>query len=139
MRRPMLAIALILLASLLVAAPASAAKPANSCPSAASGFVRVDRDGWWAATVAGVEEEGIDVYENDGVTFTAAFDAFAVDFGFADGAGLKEFVLVTNWPNIDRNGNGFTCKQEYPSTANGSFTGLAYFFNAVDDQSSSAH
>jgi hypothetical protein len=134
MRRLLHALVTALVLSLTLTAIVIGAKPSTGCPSDASGFVRVDRDGWWAASVEGFEIEGIDVYENDGVTFTAEFDEFAVSFGFADGVALQEFILVTNWPNIDGNGNGFTCMKPFAEQGKG---WEAYFFNAVDDQSSS--
>jgi hypothetical protein len=134
MRRVLPALVTAMVMSLTFSAVAFGAKPGTGCPSDASGFVRVDRDGWWVATVEGFEIEGIDVYEEDGVTFTADFDAFAMSFGFADGAALQEFILVINWPTVDKNGNGFMCKKLFPEQGNGK---TAYFFNAVDDQSSS--
>lgn len=118
---------------LLTASLTVGAKPAQGCGAGASGYFVVDRDTWWAITVAGFEAEGIDVYEADGVTFTAAFDAFAAAFGFVDGAGLEYFVRVTQWAGIDHNDNGLVCMKTRPHTPGNP----AYFFNGVDDQASS--
>ncbi len=88
---------------------------------------------WWDRTVAGFELEGIDVYEDDGVTFTAEFDEFAAGFGLGDGAGLEQFVKVDQWDDINKNGNDVVCMKEWPNTQDTP----AYFFGGVDDQSSS--
>lgn len=117
---------------LAVAAPVGAAKPAEACAAAPSGYFLTDRDEWWDITVDGFEAEGIDVYEADGVTFTAEFDAFAAEVGFGDGAGLEFFVRVTQWAGIDHNENDLVCMKRRPITPGNP----AYFFNGVDDQSS---
>lgn len=125
-------------AALLLSASATAAfgvKPSNGCPSEASGFFLVDRDLWWDVTVEGFEAEGIPVYEADGTTFTAAFNAFAANFGLVDGAGLEAFVRGAQWDAFDHNGNGFTCMKRRPTTPG--VGNPAYVFNGVDDQSAS--
>ena len=112
---------------------AVAAKPSGGCPAAASGYFLVDRDLWWEHTVAGFEAEGIDVYEDDGVTFTAEFDQFAADFGLIDGAGLEDFVRNAQWEAFDHDADGWTCmKPRHASSGNGN---PAYFFNGIDDRS----
>jgi hypothetical protein len=136
MRRLSRALVAALVLSVALSPVALASKPPTACPADASGFVRVDRDGWWAATVQGLEIEAIDVYEDDGVTFTAEFEAFAMAVGFPDAAALQEFILITNWAKLDKNSNGFICKQEYPEQGK---HWPAYFFNAVDDHSSRPH
>src|SRR5918996_949203 len=70
---------------------------------------------------------GIDVYEADGVTFTAQFNQFAADAGFGDGAGLEEFVRVEQWAGIDHNDNDLVCMKRRPITPGNP----AYFFNGV--------
>ena len=125
-------------AALLLAATASVGlgvKPSNGCPSETSGFFLVDRDGWWEVTVAGFETEGIPVYEPGTATFTAAFNAFAADFGFGDGAGLEAFVRGPQWDAFDHNQNGLTCMKARPTTPG--VGNPAYFFNGIDDQSAS--
>ena len=125
-------------AALLIAATATAAlavKPSNGCPSETSGFFLVDRDLWWDVTVAGFEAEDIPVYEADGTTFTAEFNAFAADFGLVDGAGLEAFIRGEQWDAFDHNQNGFTCMKARPTTPG--VGNPAYFFNGVDDQSAS--
>ena len=126
-----LAIALALTAAL--SASVLAAKPAQACGAAASGYFIVDVDEWWDITVAGFEAEGIDVYEDDGVTFTQEFNDFAAAFGLGDGAGLEFFVKVEQWAGIDHNDNGLVCMKTRPHTPGNP----AYFFNGVDDQASS--
>jgi hypothetical protein len=129
LRYPILAATL---ASLLISTVAVAAKPATTCPAAASGYFVVDVGQWWDNTVAGFEAEGIDVYEEDGVTFTAAFDELAASLGLGDGAGLETFVKVDQWAEIDKNENGYSCMKVRPHTPGNP----AYLFNGVDDQSS---
>jgi hypothetical protein len=122
------------LASLVVSSVAVAAKPAATCPAAASGYFVVDVDQWWANTVAGFEAEGIDVYEDDGVTFTAAFDEFSTSLGFEGGAGLETFVKIVQWAEIDKNQNAFACMKVRPHTPGNP----AYLFDGVDDQASTS-
>ena len=133
MRRLLPAILSAMLLSVLVGSVALAAKPSNTCGAAASGYFIVDRDEWWDITVDGFEAEGIDVYENDGTTFTEEFNQFAADAGFGNGAGLEEFVRVDQWAGIDHNENDLVCMKRRPITPGNP----AYFFNGVDDQSSS--
>lgn len=118
------------LASLLISTAAVAAKPATTCPAAASGYFIVTGDEWWDNTVAGFEAAGVPVYENDGTTFTAEFDAFAASLGFGDGAGLETFVRVDQWAEIDKNGNDSACMKVRPLTPGNP----PYLFNGVDDQ-----
>lgn len=125
----------LLVAGILLAGAASAAvaaKPSTGCPAGSSGYFLVDRDRWWEVTVDGFEAAGIPVYEDDGVTFTAEFDAFAAAFGLVDGAGLEDFVRNAQWESFDHNGNGLTCMKRRPITPGNP----AYLFNGVDDQSS---
>ena len=127
-----------LAATFLIAASsgiALGAKPTNSCPSETSGYFLVDVDGWWDVTVDGFEAEGIPVYESDGVTYTDAFNEFAVGFGLADGAELEAFVRGPQWESIDRNGNGWGCMKARPTTpGNGT---PAFLFNGMDERSAS--
>ena len=129
LRYPILA---ALLASLLISTVAIAAKPATTCPAPASAYFVVDGEQWWDITVAGFEAAGIDVYEDDLVTFTDAFNEFAASAGFGDGAGLETFVRVDQWAQIDKNQNDFVCMKRRPITPGNP----AYFFNGVDDQAS---
>ena len=133
MRRFMLPVVTACVLTLTLASGTLAAKPANTCGAAASGYFVVDVDEWWDITVAGFETEGIDVYEADGVTFTQEFNDFAAAFGFGDGAGLEFFVKVEQWAAIDHNDNGLVCMKTRPHTPGNP----AYFFNGVDDQASS--
>lgn len=120
---------------LVTASGALAVKPNGGCPAEPSGYFLVDRDLWWEHTVAGFEAEGIEVYEDDGVTFTAEFDQFAADFGLVDGAGLEDFVRNAQWEAFDHDGDGWTCmKARHPSSGKGN---PAYFFNGIDDRSAS--
>jgi hypothetical protein len=133
MRRLLPAILAATLVSILASSVALAAKPVNTCGASASGYFIVNRDLWWDITVDGFEAEGIDVYEADGTTFTEEFNQFAADFGFGNGAGLEEFVRVEQWAGIDHNDNGLVCMKRRPITPGNP----AFFFNGVDDQSSS--
>lgn len=133
MRRVLIALIAAMLVSVVASPLVLAGKPSNTCAAAASGYFVVDRDLWWEITVAGFEAEGIDVYEDDGVTFTEEFNEFAAALGFGDGAGLEEFVRVEQWAGIDHNDNGFVCMKRRPITPGNP----AYFFNGVDDQASS--
>jgi len=133
MRRLLRATIASALLVILVVPVGFAAKPSNTCGAEASGYFLVDRDIWWNITVDGFEAEGIDVYEADGTTFTAAFDQFAADLGFGDGAGLEAFVLGDQWAGIDHNDNGLVCMKRRPITPGNP----AFFFNGVDDESSS--
>ena len=126
-------VSILLLAVALLVAPlnVAAGSPNAACANASSGFIRMDRDAWWANTLEGFVNEGLDVYDQNG-EFTAEFDAFAASFGFGDGAGLEYFVRVTQWAAIDKNENGFTCLKERPDTKGNP----DYFVTGVDD---SAH
>lgn len=133
MRRLLIALAAVMLLTAAAVPTVMAAKPANTCAAAASGYFVVDRDEWWDITVDGFEAGGISVYEADGVTFTDEFNDFAAAFGFGDDAGLEEFVRVEQWAGIDHNDNGLVCMKRRPITPGNP----AYFFNGVDDQASS--
>ena len=133
MRRIPLVIAVLLLAAVAAGPVAGAGKPVQTCGNAASGYFVVNVDEWWDITVDGFEAAGLTVYETDGVTFTAEFDAFAASAGFGDGAGLEHFVRIEQWAGIDHNGNGLVCMKTRPITPGNP----AYFFNGVDDQASS--
>jgi hypothetical protein len=124
----------IALACLLAGTFSSTALAAKSdtfmCPSSNSDWLRVDRDNWWARTVAGFGVAGITVYESDGQTFTAAFNAFAVSNGYADGQAVKDFVFGDQWDGYDLNANGFVCMKDYPiNRAN-----PGYLFGGKDDK-----
>jgi hypothetical protein len=122
----------VILVAALTAAPAAAAKPSYTCPAAASGFERLDADGWWDSTVELFVENGIEVYEADGVTFTAEFEAWVQAAGFASAAELEFFVTVIQWAGLDANGNGYACMQPLPTTP-----GLPFFIvNGLDDAAS---
>jgi hypothetical protein len=133
MRRLLPAILAATLVSVLASSVALAAKPSNTCAAEASGYFIVDRDEWWDITVDGFEAEGIDVYVAGTTTFTDEFNQFAADVGFGSGAGLEEFVRVEQWAAIDHNENDLVCMKRRPITPGNP----AYFFNGVDDQSSS--
>jgi hypothetical protein len=112
--------------------PAAAAQPARNCPNDHSNWMKVDRDGWWANSVAGFGIAGITVYVGDDPAngFDPEFDAFAVDFGFADGQALFDFILGEQWDDIDRNGDGLVCMKAKPiNPANPGF-----FFGAIDNR-----
>lgn len=127
------ALAIVLGASCLLAAaaPVVAGVPQRNCPNAHSGWNKVDVDGWWAESVEGFVFAGIPVYvggdPNDG--FTAAFDAFAVDFGFADGQALYEFIVGAQWDDLDANGDGFVCMKALPINV----VNPGYFFQHIDN------
>jgi hypothetical protein len=122
--------AALLLTAILPAGAALAAKPINSCPAGVSGFERVTSEEWWARTVAGFEEEGIDVYEDDGVTFTEEFDEFVMALGFEDGQALYEYIVGPQWDALNKNGNSYVCAKSGPDVP-----GIpAYFINGIDDQ-----
>lgn len=126
---------LLVVALTLVVLPIGSAladKPSNTCPAEESGYLMVDKDGWWGRTVAGFEIAGIDVYEIDETTFTDEFNDFAADFGFGDGAGLEFFVKYTQWAQIDLNDNGYVCMKDRPHTPGNP----PYFFDGIDDQAS---
>ena len=130
-------LAALLLGMLLLvgsAVPALAVTPNAGCPTGASDFVVVDQQGWWDATVAGFETEGITVYVdgNPANGFTAEFDAFAVSSGFADGQALYDYIWGPQWQRIDRNGDLLVCMKGYPHTPGNP----AYLFNGIDN---SAH
>ncbi|MFL5643059.1 MAG: hypothetical protein ACJ77V_05205 [Chloroflexota bacterium] len=109
---------------------ALAARPVAGCPADTSGYFLVDQQTWWDRTVAGFEAEGIAVYDQANA-FTAEFDAFAADAGFGSGQGLYDFVWVTQWAGIDKNGDLRVCMKDRPHTPGNP----AYFFNGVDNTS----
>jgi hypothetical protein len=125
MRRTLaISITLAVLVGSLTAGTVLATKETNTCPPfASSGYFIVDVDEWWEITVVGIEQEG----------FTEGDDAFAQSVGFADWADLEYFVKVTQWAAIDKNDNGLVCMKRRPHTPGNPY----YFFNGVDDQSSS--
>ena len=132
MRRVIVALVIALILIAAVAPVATAAKPSNTCPAESSGWFLVDRDEWWAVTVEGFEAAGIPVYEADGVTFTQAFNDFAVAFGLADGAALEAFVRGEQWDSFDHNQNGLACMKVLPDTRGHP----SWAFGGVDDQAS---
>lgn len=120
------------LATVIAPAAVMAEKPAYTCPAAASGFERLDPDGWWDRTVDGFGEMGITVYEADGETFTAEFEAFVQAAGFASAAESEFFVKVIQWAGLDANQNGYACMKDLPNTP-----GIPPFiFNGTDDKAS---
>jgi hypothetical protein len=123
------AAALLLVSSATIAV---AAKPSHTCPAAPSGYFLVDQNGWWENTVAGFEAAGIPVYEDDGVTFTAEFNAFSAAFGLVDGAGLEAFVRGAQWDAFNKNDTELVCMKRRPVTPGNP----PYLFNGVDDQAS---
>ena len=128
-------VALLLAMAALVAVPAVvAARPEAGCPNAASGYSIVNQQTWWDRTVAGFEAEGIHVYVggNPANGFTAEFNAFAADYGLVDGQGLYDFVWVTQWIGIDKNGDLLVCMKDRPVTPGNP----AYYFNGVDNTAS---
>jgi hypothetical protein len=115
--------------ALLVPGGALGAGPVGSCPPAASGFVQVDRAGWWERTVAGFEAEGIPVYDEHG-NYSAEFEAFARSWGFEDAAAFEHFILWgAQWARYDRNDDGYVCMKAGPRTPG--FP--AYLFVAMDN------
>lgn len=116
-------------AVLLVPGGALGARPVGSCPPAVSGFVKVDRDGWWERSVAGFEAEGIPVFDELG-NYTDEFEAFARSWGFEDAAALVHYILWgEQWTGYDRNDDGFLCMKAGPRTPG--FP--AYLFIAIDN------
>lgn len=132
MRRFLGALVASLVLTAALSSVATATKPSYGCPADASGYMLVDRDAWWDITVDGFAIAGIPVYEADGVTFTAAFDAFAAAAGFGDGAGLEAFIRGAQWAIVDKNGNDYAClklRQVNPGNP-------GYFVVGVDDNAS---
>ncbi len=117
----------------LVPGVALAARPVAGCPADTSGYFLVGQQTWWDRTVAGFEAEGIPVYVggDPNLGFTAAFDAFAADAGYGNGQGLYDYVWVTQWQGIDKNGDLMVCMKDRPHTPGNP----AYFFNGVDNTS----
>ena len=132
MRRVTVSIFAAALLLVLSATVAVAAKPTHTCPAAPSGYFLVNSDGWWETTVEGFEVAGIQVYEGDGVTFTAAFNEFSAAFGLVDGAGLEAFVRGPQWDAFNKNETAFVCMKWRPVTPGNP----GYLFNGVDDQAS---
>ena len=117
----------------MVPGVALAARPVADCPTNSSGYTLVGQQTWWDRTVAGFEAEGIHVYVG-GVPangFTAEFDSFAAEAGFGSGQGLYDFVWVTQWVAIDKNGDLMVCMKDRPHTPGNP----AFFFNGVDNTS----
>jgi hypothetical protein len=127
----------VLTAALTAASVATAfAKPPTdaACPTAASGFERVDRAGWWANIVDGFATAGIAVYEGDGSTYTPEFEAFALAFGgFESGQAFVDWILGPMWAGLDLNDNGFLCMKPMPVTTPG-LGNPGYYFNGIDDR-----
>lgn len=117
----------------LVPGVALAARPVAACPADASGYFLVGQQTWWDRTVAGFEAEGIHVYVggNPANGFTAAFDSFAADAGFGNAQGLYDYVWISQWNGIDKNGDLKVCMKDRPHTPGNP----AYFFNGVDNTS----
>jgi hypothetical protein len=66
--------------------------------------VRVDGEGWWAATVAGILEEGLTV------------EGEAERFGFGDDLEAFKNFVIDGVMTFDKNGNGFLCMKDIPNT-----------------------
>lgn len=117
----------------LVPGVALAARPVAGCPAGPSGYALVGQQTWWDRTVAGFEAEGIPVYVGGDPSngFTDAFEAFSADAGFGDAQGLYDFVWVTQWAGIDKNGDLLVCMKDRPHTPGNP----AFYFNGVDNTS----
>jgi hypothetical protein len=122
---------LVVLIAIMLVPAAVAARPVASCPTAGSGYDLVTQQTWWDRTVAGFEAEGIHVYvDGDPANgFTEEFDDFAAAIGFGDGQGLYDFVWITQWAHIDKNGDLLLCMKSRPHTPGNP----AYFFNGIDN------
>ena len=131
MRTMRFALSLSLVAALSIAAPAAAAPPVGACPAHSSGYFIVDQQEWWDITVEGFEAEGISVYvDGDPANgFTAEFDVFAAAAGFGSAQGLYDFVWITQWQKLDKNGDLQLCMKRRPVTVGNP----AYFFNGIDN------
>jgi hypothetical protein len=118
-------------ALVLVPGVALAARPVAGCPAENSGYAIVDQQTWWDRTVAGFEAEGIPVYVGGDPAngFTAAFETFAAEAGFGSAQGLYDFVWITQWQKLDKNGDLMLCMKDRPHTAGNP----AYFFTGVDN------
>jgi hypothetical protein len=127
--------ALFGLAAALTMVPgvALAARPVAGCPDDTSGYFMVGQQTWWDRTVAGFEAEGISVYVGGDPAngFTADFETFSADAGFGDAQGLYDYVWITQWNGIDKNGDLMVCMKDRPHTPGNP----AYFFNGVDNTS----
>ena len=81
---------------------------------------KVDGEGQPIESVddVGDEAEGIPVHVGGDPDngFTAAFDAFAADFGLGDGQGLHDFVWIDQWAAIDKNDDLYVCMKDRPIT-----------------------
>lgn len=113
-------------ALLLIALPsaASAGKPSNGCPNAASGWMRVNGTEWLRITLEGFAEEGIDTPDE--------LDEFSREIGFVDWQDFAAWIIGDQWAIFNRNGNDFVCIKDLPNTP-----GIpGYIVNGVDDQSS---
>ncbi len=120
--------------ALAIAAPVAAGVPQRNCPNENSGWNKVDVQGWWDESVDGFAIAGTLVYvggdPNNG--FTAAFDEFAVTFGFTDGEALYDFIVGEQWDSLDANGDGYVCMKAVPIN----IVNPGYFFQHIDN---SAH
>lgn len=121
MRRLPAIVLLVLMLGAVLAGPTLAAKPANGCPAASSGWQRVDGAGWWAATVAGFHQEDMTTQEA------------AELFGFGSVDALRTWIIDGVIGAWDKNGNGFICMKDLPNTP-----GIpGFIINATDDNASS--
>jgi hypothetical protein len=113
------------------AIPAFAAQPARECPNPTSGWSKVDRDGWWAASVEGFAIAGITVFVGGDATngYTAEFDELAAEFGFADGAAFHDFILGEQWDGLNPNGDDYVCMKAVPINA----ANPGYLFSSIDN------
>ena len=130
MRRITTAFLLLVLGTVLGTGTVGA-RPIASCPAGGSEHDLVDQQTWWDRTVAGFEAEGIPVYVNGDPTqgFTDAFETFSAEAGFGTAQGLYDFVWVTQWQKIDKNGDLLICMKARPHTPGNP----AYFFNGTDN------
>ena len=121
----------VLLGLLLMPTGVAATGPVAACPNDNSGYFLVDQQGWWDRTVAGTEAEGIHVYVGGDPAngFTPEFEDFAVSMGFDGAQALYDYVWVTQWIAIDKNGDLMVCMKDRPHTPGNP----AYFFNGVDN------
>lgn len=110
----------VFLVSLSAPMAALASKPGENCPASPSAYVDVDADGWWAGTVAGIEDGGLSLEEVAEVLGYASVAEME--------AGIKESIIST----FDKNGNGIICMGDLPNTPGNP----AYLFRVIDDNSS---
>jgi hypothetical protein len=112
----------VVLAASIVPSAVARSNVGGGCASEASGFVRVDAEGWWERTV----DYGFG--GDTGLAVEVLAPLIGVDATLQAVSGAIQDGIIATW---DKNGNGFVCWKDMQDTP-----GIPpWVFNGIDDSS----